>query len=62
MRNERPKCILINSRQPSLTVCRPFAELYAKDQEAFFKDYVKAHLQLSELGAEWEVEPFTLDD
>lgn len=41
---------------------RPFAELYAADQEAFFRDYVEAHLQLSELGAEWEVEPFTLDD
>jgi len=45
-----------------MVLCRPFAELYAKDQDAFFKDYVKAHLQLSEQGSEWEVEPFTLDD
>lgn len=76
---------------------RPYAEKYAKDQDAFFKDYVQAscpsccwlpdrpsvclpdmghwhdpshtsvtraqaHLKLSELGVEWEVEPFTLDD
>ena len=47
---------------PGITWCRPFAELYAKDQDAFFADYVKAHLQLSEQGSEWEVEPFTLDD
>lgn len=45
-----------------MLVRRPFAELYAKDQDAFFADYVEAHLKLSELGAEWEVEPFTLDD
>ena len=42
--------------------CRPFAERYAKDQAAFFEDYAAAHLQRSELGAEWDVEPFTLDD
>jgi L-ascorbate peroxidase len=39
---------------------RPYAEKYAADQDAFFADYVKAHLKLSELGAEWAVEPFTL--
>ena len=27
----------------------------------FFDDYVKAHLKLSELGVEWDVDPFTLD-
>jgi len=41
---------------------RPFAEKYAKDQDAFFKEYAQAHLKLSELGVEWDVEPFTLDD
>jgi len=30
--------------------CRPFAEKYAVDQDAFFADYVAAHLKLSELG------------
>ena len=32
------------------TWCRPFAEKYLADQEAFFQDYVAAHLKLSELG------------
>lgn len=40
---------------------RPFAEKYAADQDAFFSDYVKAHLKLSELGVEWETEPITLE-
>lgn len=39
---------------------KPFAEKYAADQEAFFKDYVAAHLRLSELGVTWEGEPVTL--
>lgn len=29
---------------------RPYVELYAKDEDVFFKDYAEAHLQLSELG------------
>ncbi|KAH7286648.1 hypothetical protein KP509_32G016300 [Ceratopteris richardii] len=29
---------------------RPYVELYAKDEDAFFRDYAEAHLQLSELG------------
>ncbi|GMH42397.1 hypothetical protein BSKO_10316 [Bryopsis sp. KO-2023] len=29
------------------------AENYAKDQEAFFKDYAEAHKKLSELGVKW---------
>lgn len=29
-------------------------DLYAKDQEAFFRDYAKAHKKLSELGAKFE--------
>lgn len=28
----------------------PYVELYAKDEDAFFKDYAEAHMQLSELG------------
>ncbi len=42
--------------------CRPFAEKYEQDQEAFFKDYTAAHIKLSELGAEWQDETFTLED
>lgn len=34
----------------ALLLCRPHAEKYAEDQDAFFADYVKAHLKLSELG------------
>lgn len=33
---------------------RPYAEQYAADEGVFFKDYVQAHLKLSELGVEWE--------
>ena len=40
---------------------KPYAEKYAADQDAFFADYVKAHLKLSELGVEWDSEPITLD-
>ncbi|XP_059293029.1 L-ascorbate peroxidase 3-like isoform X1 [Lycium ferocissimum] len=29
---------------------RPFVELYAKDEEAFFRDYAESHKKLSELG------------
>jgi L-ascorbate peroxidase len=41
---------------------RPYAEKYAADQDAFFKDYVESHLKLSELGVEWlPGAPFTLN-
>lgn len=29
---------------------RQYVELYAKDEDAFFKDYAQAHMELSELG------------
>ncbi|CAE7491218.1 APXT, partial [Symbiodinium natans] len=29
-------------------------DLYAQDQDAFFRDYAVAHKKLSELGAKWE--------
>ncbi len=45
---------------PVHPVCRPHAEKYAESQDAFFEDYVKAHLKLSEQGAEWTPEPITL--
>ena len=32
----------------------PFAEKYAKDQDAFFADYAAAPVKLAELGVEWE--------
>ncbi|KAJ7517308.1 hypothetical protein O6H91_21G018000 [Diphasiastrum complanatum] len=31
-------------------VFRPYVELYAKDEDAFFKDYAESHKKLSELG------------
>ncbi|KAL9238393.1 hypothetical protein vseg_012821 [Gypsophila vaccaria] len=31
-------------------VFRPYVELYAKDEEAFFRDYAASHKKLSELG------------
>lgn len=33
---------------------KPYAEKYAADNDAFFKDYVESHLKLSELGSGWE--------
>ena len=42
---------------------RPFAELYAGDEAAFFRDYAAAHARLSELGVEWVAGgPISLDD
>lgn len=38
-------------------MCRPYAEKYAADQDAFFADYAKAHAKLSELGVEWDPSP-----
>ncbi len=40
------------------SACRPYAEKYAADQDAFFADYAKAHAKLSELGVDWNPEPF----
>ncbi|KAL5213110.1 hypothetical protein ABZP36_023957 [Zizania latifolia] len=40
-----------------------YAEKYADDQEAFFKDYAGAHAKLSDLGAKFDPpEGFSLDD
>lgn len=39
---------------------RPYVQKYAADQSAFFADYAEAALKLSELGVEWENEPFQL--
>lgn len=40
---------------------KPYAEVYAKDQDAFFKDYAKSHVKLSELGVKWmEGAPVTI--
>lgn len=36
--------------RPAREPCRPHAEKYAADQDAFFADYVESHLKLSELG------------
>lgn len=41
--------------------CRPYAEKYAESQDAFFEDYAKAHLKLSELGVQWDPEPIEFD-
>ncbi|KAF0932192.1 hypothetical protein E2562_008718 [Oryza meyeriana var. granulata] len=40
-----------------------YAEKYAEDQEAFFKDYAEAHAKLSDLGAKFDPpEGFSIDD
>ncbi|XP_078447173.1 thylakoidal ascorbate peroxidase isoform X2 [Wolffia australiana] len=40
-----------------------YAEKYAQDQEAFFKDYAEAHAKLSNLGAKFDPpEGFSIDD
>eukprot|EP00878_Enallax_costatus_P000648 GHUV01000754.1.p1 GENE.GHUV01000754.1~~GHUV01000754.1.p1 ORF type:complete len:315 (+),score=72.36 GHUV01000754.1:228-1172(+) len=39
---------------------RPYAEKYAEDEAAFFADYAKAHVKLSELGVQWEGEPVSI--
>ncbi|KAF7001840.1 hypothetical protein CFC21_017423, partial [Triticum aestivum] len=40
-----------------------YAEKYAADEEAFFKDYAEAHAKLSSLGAKFDpAEGFSLDD
>jgi catalase (peroxidase I) len=31
-----------------------YAEKYAEDQDAFFRDYAEAHAKLSELGAKFQ--------
>lgn len=33
---------------------KTYAEKYASDQEAFFKDYAESHKKLSELGVKWK--------
>uniref|UniRef100_A0A0D9W550 L-ascorbate peroxidase n=1 Tax=Leersia perrieri TaxID=77586 RepID=A0A0D9W550_9ORYZ len=44
------------------TAFKVYAEKYAEDQEAFFKDYAKSHAKLSNLGAKFSPpEGFTLD-
>ncbi|KAK9820776.1 hypothetical protein WJX74_001733 [Apatococcus lobatus] len=40
---------------------RPYVQKYAADQNAFFSDYAEAAIKLSELGVEWENEPFVLN-
>ncbi|CAL4887361.1 unnamed protein product [Urochloa decumbens] len=45
------------------TSFKVYAEKYAEDQEAFFKDYAEAHAKLSDLGAKFDPpEGFSLDD
>ncbi|NP_001132683.1 probable L-ascorbate peroxidase 7, chloroplastic-like isoform X1 [Zea mays] len=40
-----------------------YAEKYAEDQDAFFRDYAEAHAKLSELGAKFQPpQGFSLDD
>jgi hypothetical protein len=41
--------------------CRPYADKYADDKDAFFAAYAQSHAKLSELGVKWEGEPITLD-
>uniref|UniRef100_A0A6M2EMW0 L-ascorbate peroxidase n=1 Tax=Populus davidiana TaxID=266767 RepID=A0A6M2EMW0_9ROSI len=41
---------------------RPYVELYAKDEEAFFRDYAASHKKLSELGFTQESSGFKVKD
>ncbi len=55
-----PQCIAESDNFLSWS-CRPYAEKYAESQDAFFEDYTKAHLKLSELGVKWDPEPIEFD-
>lgn len=35
-------------------ILQVYAEKYAEDQEAFFKDYAEAHAKLSNLGSKFD--------
>ena len=37
-----------------LCILQVYAEKYAEDQDAFFKDYAEAHAKLSNLGAKFD--------
>lgn len=41
-------------RTKTLLNMQVYAEKYAEDQEAFFKDYAEAHAKLSNLGAKFD--------
>jgi len=50
------RCFFFNF-PPHLMLCellQEYAEKYAEDQEAFFKDYAEAHAKLSNLGAKFD--------
>eukprot|EP01025_Chloroclados_australasicus_P010166 TRINITY_DN1400_c1_g1_i1.p1 TRINITY_DN1400_c1_g1~~TRINITY_DN1400_c1_g1_i1.p1 ORF type:complete len:286 (+),score=53.67 TRINITY_DN1400_c1_g1_i1:125-982(+) len=39
---------------------KPYAEKYAADKDAFYKDYAESHAKLSELGVKWDGEPVSV--
>lgn len=41
---------------------RPFVELYARDQNAFFRDYAESHQKMSELGFNYPESNISEDD
>jgi len=46
-------CVLARHDVPACTA-QQYAELYAEDEKAFFKDYAIAHKRLSELGSKFD--------
>ena len=48
--NPMQPCEACSNRATLCRLRRPFAMKYAEDQDAFFEDYSKAHVKLSELG------------
>ncbi|AQK71676.1 L-ascorbate peroxidase S chloroplastic/mitochondrial [Zea mays] len=60
---EDPSFKIVLALTENLWHIQVYAEKYAEDQEAFFKDYGEAHAKLSDLGAKFDPpEGFSLDD
>ncbi|KAK3158178.1 hypothetical protein QOZ80_2AG0133850 [Eleusine coracana subsp. coracana] len=66
IKEQRDKDLLVLATDAALfedPSFKVYAEKYAEDKEAFFKDYAEAHAKLSDLGAKFDPpEGFTLDD
>lgn len=52
LRGDTPGLVKFPSDKALLSDCRfrPFVELYARDQRAFFRDYAESHKKMSKLG------------
>lgn len=45
---------MLQEAYQNIIIFKVYAEKYAEDQDAFFKDYAEAHAKLSNLGAKFE--------